>query len=385
MANGHRPGPDDTLYDDSTIRDESGEVIRRARGWDAPSQSADKRPAIGLIVVAVCGFVVIAVGAAYLLFPKSGPVVYKPGASDGTSSSTESGQEVLKSIDLSRIKQVGLAIQLYCSDWDDVLPRPLENLELVYPYLKDHDLMKSSLDGSEFKVNRKYSGYPLSAIDDIARTPLLFSPVFKDGTRAVGYADSHAKIVKDEPMFATLHTAEPIMKLKTAPPVPDDNPNLEEGTNSDDSDHSASLTLVDADVEGRKIRVPAGWKLSRTSNGDLRTYKWEGPSDGTYIRLDISPDRGEDLHAQMLDFESRFQNSSHYKYERRNLRVGDGAYNEGVLWNFRISKDGAPMSRRTIVYWKSNGSSYGLVTNSWVKAKSYAEVYTRVLNSIQGW
>lgn len=382
MANGQMPGPDDTIYDDSTIRDESGNVIRPARGWDAPAYNATakKTPTVLFIVIAICGFALIA-GGAYLLYPKSA-VVHKI-SSNGTDK--ESGQDVLKAVELSRIKQVSLALQIYCADWDDVLPRPLENFELIYPYLKDREAMRSTIDGSTFKVNRKYSGYPLNAIEDIFATPLVFGPLFRDGVRAVGYADSHAKLVKDDPIFATMHSAEPLMKLEVAPAVPDDEPKTELDKVADSGDGSAAVQLVDADVEGQTIRVPEGWKASKTTKGDMKTFKWEGPRDGTYIRLDITPDRGEDLHSQMLDFESRFQNSSHYKYERRNVRVGSEAYNGGVLWNFRISKDGSPMSRRTIAYWKANGNSYGLVTNSWEKSKSYAEVFTQVLNSIQGW
>lgn len=393
MANGHRPGPDDTIYDDSTIRDENSGAFKPARGCDTPPRDKAAKQPVGLIAaIAIVAASAIA-GGLYLLNSKDDSLVFNRD-SDSKSSlagggaqvdkdSGASGQDVLKEVDRVRLKQVSLAIQIYTADYDDVLPRPLENLELIYPYLKDRELMHSALDGMPFKVNRKFSGYMLNAIEDIAGTPLLYSPVFNDGTRVVAYADSHVKIVKDDPMFATLHEAEPLNKLPVDPPIPDDDP--PPGPEPPGGAGNASIELASSTVEGRTMKVPLGWKHSKTSNGDMRTYKWEGPGDGTYIRLDITPDRGEDLYEQMLDFESRFQRSSRYKYERRNIRTGSEAYNGGVLWNFRISKDGAPLSRRTIAYWKSNGNSYGLVTNSWDKAKSYAAVFTQVLNSIQGW
>lgn len=380
MANGQRPGPDDTIFDDSTIRDD-GDIKRQGRGWEpVPQTRPAKQPVALFVAIALVAVGAVAAGL-YVLNSKNDGLVFERGSTRGDTSphevglsrTQESGQEVLKEIDRSRLKQVSLAIQMYAADYDDVLPRPLENLELVYPYLKDRDLLKSSLDGLYFKVNRKYSGYPLTAIEDIASTPLIYSPAFNDGTRVVGYTDAHVKVTKDNPVFASLHLAEPLIRLPKPPPPGGDPPD------------KGDAKLVATEIEGRTIQVPVGWKPSQTSNGAMRTYKWDGPRDGTYIRLDISRDRGEDLYAQMLDFESRFQNSSRYRYERRNLRVGNEAYNGGVLWNFRISKDGGPTSRRTIAYWKSNGNSYGLVTNSWEGSRSYADLYTKVLNSITGW
>ncbi|MEI7577932.1 MAG: hypothetical protein WCK51_13655 [Armatimonadota bacterium] len=95
----------------------------------------------------------------------------------------------LKAQALSQAKQVGLALILYASDMEDVLPNGENFVNRLMPYLKNRKM----LDG----FNYTFGGGPLDQIKDIANTELGFTN--GPGGRAVVYADGHAKWVPDKP------------------------------------------------------------------------------------------------------------------------------------------------------------------------------------------
>ena len=95
----------------------------------------------------------------------------------------------LKTLAMSQAKQVGIALIIYASDMDEVLPNGENFVNRLMPYLKDRKM----LDG----FNYTFAGGPMDQIKDIANTELGFT--MGPGGRAVVYADGHAKWVSDKP------------------------------------------------------------------------------------------------------------------------------------------------------------------------------------------
>ena len=95
----------------------------------------------------------------------------------------------LKAEAISKSKQVGIALILFASDMEDVLPNGENFVNKLQPYLKNRKM----LDG----FNYTFAGGPMDQIKDPARTELGFT--MAPGGRAVVYADGHAQWVPDKP------------------------------------------------------------------------------------------------------------------------------------------------------------------------------------------
>lgn len=88
---------------------------------------------------------------------------------------------------LSRGKQCALALIMYASDYDDVLPPAGDVSSLLQPYLKNTDLLQG--------FSYTFKGGPMNDIDQPAQTELGF--VQGNGGRAIVYADGHVVWRKD--------------------------------------------------------------------------------------------------------------------------------------------------------------------------------------------
>ncbi len=95
----------------------------------------------------------------------------------------------LKAQALTQAKQMGIALIMYATDMDDVLPNGENFINRLMPYVKDRKM----LDG----FNYTFAGGSMAQIKDIANTELGFT--MGPGGRAVVYADGHAQWVSDKP------------------------------------------------------------------------------------------------------------------------------------------------------------------------------------------
>lgn len=89
---------------------------------------------------------------------------------------------------LSKVKQVGTALMIYASDYDDNLPTDRDLNGILDPYLKNSDLLAG--------FNYTFKGGNLQKVDKPAETELGY--VIGPGGRAVVYADGHARWVPDK-------------------------------------------------------------------------------------------------------------------------------------------------------------------------------------------
>jgi len=91
---------------------------------------------------------------------------------------------------LSNVKQVGLALIMYCNDYDDNYPSNKGNWQSqVDPYLKNMDIMNGFV--------LTFPGGSATAIESPAETQLGFIP--GPGGKAVVFTDGHAKWIPDPP------------------------------------------------------------------------------------------------------------------------------------------------------------------------------------------
>jgi hypothetical protein len=101
---------------------------------------------------------------------------------------------------LSNLKQVALATIMYCTDYDDVYPY-VQNTgtvqEVTYPYVKNREVWKTlNPKGGRFLFNLAIGGASAPQIENPAEMPMFYEErAWPDGSRAVAYADGHAKFV----------------------------------------------------------------------------------------------------------------------------------------------------------------------------------------------
>jgi hypothetical protein len=93
-----------------------------------------------------------------------------------------------KSEALMNAKQVGTALMIYGSDYDDMLPDGNDLVNKVMPYVKSADILSSFV--------YTFPGGDSGKIKDPATTELGYIP--GPGGRAVVYADGHAKWIPDK-------------------------------------------------------------------------------------------------------------------------------------------------------------------------------------------
>jgi hypothetical protein len=105
-----------------------------------------------------------------------------------------------KSSSLSNVKQVALGAIMYSTDYDDNFPKAknwAEFQKLLMPYVKNADVFKSTNPrGPEMEYNTKLAGMSFMDVEMPAVTPLVWEVhEWPNGTRAVAFADGHAKLV----------------------------------------------------------------------------------------------------------------------------------------------------------------------------------------------
>jgi len=132
--------------------------------------------------------------------------------------------ESKKSTTLSNIKQLSLGTIMYASDYDDELPYVQSTrgiYEVTYPYLKTKEVTKSlNPNGGDFRLNMAIAGVNMTAIERPAETPLFYDmTAWPDGTRAVAFADGHAKFV-DPDQWEKLRPYLSLKLKRTSKPLP---------------------------------------------------------------------------------------------------------------------------------------------------------------------
>lgn len=103
---------------------------------------------------------------------------------------------------LSNLKQLGLALVMYASDYDEVLP-PMQDAETVKaalePYVSNEQLFVHPTTGEPYQPNPILSYHKLAHISNPAEFVTFYeaSP-WEDGSRGVAFLDGHAKRVDEE-------------------------------------------------------------------------------------------------------------------------------------------------------------------------------------------
>ena len=106
---------------------------------------------------------------------------------------------------LSNQKQIGIAVNMYMQDFDEMYPRKNASYkDQVYPYVKNLDVFRCPLDAKgtvSYTLNANVQGTGLAAMMYPAQTVLLYEGknmqmAFRhDGKAAVCFADGHAKLI----------------------------------------------------------------------------------------------------------------------------------------------------------------------------------------------
>ncbi len=101
---------------------------------------------------------------------------------------------------LSNAKQLATATQLYLSDNDEVFPpfkKPNALHGAILPYVRNNKSWQSlNPKGGTFQYNLRLAAQEIRLVKDPGKVPLFFEPnAWADGTRAVAFADGHAKFV----------------------------------------------------------------------------------------------------------------------------------------------------------------------------------------------
>lgn len=185
--------------------------------------------------------------------------------------------------------------------------------------------------------------------------------------------DKSAEITEDPPEGAPT----PDESKEVAPPNPVTQP-----TPSPEIKSFSQGVLVRTRVAGHLLWHPRDWTYKVEQNADgTETHRWISDTNGAYVKLDISNQADPDLATTVGKFAHVFETSSRYQYRLVRWRTGEEAAPFNLVWNFRISKDGEQMNRRTIAYWNQDGHGYALLLNSREDGPSYAEFFDQILQS----
>lgn len=157
---------------------------------------------------------------------KPAPVEGAPTTPPPSSSRTEP-EEIHEAADaqqqcLSNIKQVSLAMAIYCTDYDEVLPYAQSSATaryVIYPYLKNPSAYRTMHETKDtFRFNTKIGGCSISEIDQPERAVLFFDPVaWPNGLHAVSFVDGSAKWATWDEIQALLDRPYPPKRTKPLP------------------------------------------------------------------------------------------------------------------------------------------------------------------------
>jgi len=114
---------------------------------------------------------------------------------DGSVSDGSPSNEDVNQVCVDRAFQVGLGLQQYIQDNDEIYPpmhTPAEFEAAVIPYVKDNQDFVCPTTHKPFVPNASLSGVSLASIADPASTVAFSDPdAHDDGIKTVGYADGH--------------------------------------------------------------------------------------------------------------------------------------------------------------------------------------------------
>lgn len=337
-------------------------------------------------LAAIASILVVA-GLAYSLWPKqSAPVAGEPHqesdapeeeSDEAIGSDSANGSPTPRDKEISNLKQIALGLTIYTTDHDDMLPYDMSNRDLIYPYVKNGEMFSSHYDGTPYSANRELDLTSATSIENLAEAVAYFGPVWNDGQRGVAYVDSHVKW-RDQSL--TMPRSDSL--------IPGGHPSATPAVSAAPPTQAFEMgQLKTIELGGKVIKVPIGWEYKHispsASTGGVETHRWAGPTDEAFVRFDSGPSDSKSLLSMVQGLESGFKRSSHYRYERIRLREGSEAYQGGVIWNFRISKDGEPMQKRTIAYVRKGGRDYAVLVNCQEDVTGYAEMYTAILNCLK--
>lgn len=126
---------------------------------------------------------------------------------------------------LSNMKQLGLAMIMYSTDYDDMMPYVQDTksaFAVTYPYMKNRELTKSlNPSGGRVLMNMAVAGVSSTEIEDVAGTVMFYDEKpWPDGTRPVVYCDGHAKTLSQEGWLAAEKSLHVRIKRKAKPLPP---------------------------------------------------------------------------------------------------------------------------------------------------------------------
>ncbi|HRF60462.1 MAG TPA: hypothetical protein PLH94_11200 [Fimbriimonadaceae bacterium] len=132
-----------------------------------------------------------------------------------------------KSATLSRSKQVGISLLLYCSDYDDVLPWPQDShscWRAIHPYSKNRDIFKTlNPNGGEFAFNMALGGVSMRDISAPERTIMVHeTKAWPDGGRVGTHVDGSARFFTAEMWKERAKTLNLKLKRTAKKPLPKD-------------------------------------------------------------------------------------------------------------------------------------------------------------------
>ncbi len=125
---------------------------------------------------------------------------------------------------LSNLKQIGLGMMMYMSDYDDVSPYAQDTRSafgVLMPYIKNKEVFKSyNPVASRILMNLAVAGVNQSAIPLPAETVLFYDEKqWPDGTRLAVFCDGHAKAI-DPADWARFERTLHIKLPKSGKPLP---------------------------------------------------------------------------------------------------------------------------------------------------------------------
>jgi len=109
-----------------------------------------------------------------------------------------SSEAAARSVTISNAKQLALAMHLYATDWDDLMPYAQSSKTVravIYPYVKNESVFATrNPKGGELVFNLALGGVSLEALDRSSEIVLLYdSRDWPDGSRVAGFADGHVR------------------------------------------------------------------------------------------------------------------------------------------------------------------------------------------------
>lgn len=110
----------------------------------------------------------------------------------------ESSEKARAASSLSNLKTLGLALLMYCDDYDEVLPKAMGKPDALQkallPYAKNDELFKNPMDDSPYMSNAILAGKKIAHITNPSQMATIFeSTPAPDGKRGVVFLDGHAK------------------------------------------------------------------------------------------------------------------------------------------------------------------------------------------------